>query len=403
MFVVGIVPQTDSFIAALYKEMYANCRFICKMWVSLCLLATISSLYLIPAVDGRNVRVIVRKPIRPAVIVRRPIRPVIVRKPIRPVIVRRPIRPVIVRKPIRPVIVRKPIRPVIIREPSNPVIIREPNNPIIIREPSNPVIIRKPNNPIIIREPTNPVIIREPSNPVIIREPSNTIIIREPSNPVIIRETDTPAQTTIKPTTTKTTTTVKPCDETAKADIMLILDASSSIGSENWNHQTQFAAEITDAFSIGNVRFGMIVFNEKPSLIFDMNTYLDKQSLYDAIINVQYPKGQGTYTSRAFEMIQDDQLFSHSHGGRLDANDVVIIMTDGLSSDREETQRTADSLKADGITVIAVGIGSLADKIELEGMATDPKKHVFRIDSFDMLHVLKAELVKSACDEVSVG
>ncbi|KAH9500955.1 Collagen alpha-5(VI) chain [Bulinus truncatus] len=109
--------------------------------------------------------------------------------------------------------------------------------------------------------------------------------------------------------------------------------------------------------------------------------------------------GQGTYTSRAFEMIQDDQFFSPSHGGRLDANDVVIIMTDGLSSDREETQRTADLLKADGITVIAVGIGSLADKIELEGMATDPKKHVFRIDSFDMLHVLKAELVKSACDD----
>ncbi|KAH9500957.1 28S ribosomal protein S2, mitochondrial [Bulinus truncatus] len=112
------------------------CRFICKMWVSLCLLATISSLYLIPAVDGRNVRVINRRPIRPAVIVRKPIRPVIVRRPIRPVIVRKPIRPVIVRKPIRPVIIREPVRPIIIGEPNYT---KEPNTPVTINDQDNPV------------------------------------------------------------------------------------------------------------------------------------------------------------------------------------------------------------------------------------------------------------------------
>ncbi|KAK6970941.1 collagen alpha-5(VI) chain [Biomphalaria glabrata] len=216
----------------------------------------------------------------------------------------------------------------------------------------------------------------------------------------------TTTKTTPKPTTTNppapTTTTVKPCEKTAKSDIMVVLDASNSIGETNWGHQTKFAADITQAFKIGpnDIQFGCLIFNNETTKIFDLKTYSDKTSLYNKIRSIVYPTNQGTFTYRALRKIREEGLFSPFYGGRPGASKIVIVMTDGKSSDRAKTISEAELLKKSGVTIIAVGIGSAVDTTELEAIATDPNK-VFSAENFTLLDVIKKELVNFTCEQTS--
>ncbi|CAL1530154.1 unnamed protein product, partial [Lymnaea stagnalis] len=69
-------------------------------------------------------------------------------------------------------------------------------------------------------------------------------------------------------------------------------------GKRNWQVQTNFTADITDAFTLGEdgTKFAAIIFNSAPNKLFDLNDHLDSQSLRQAI-NIPYPTGSGTYTN----------------------------------------------------------------------------------------------------------
>ena len=53
------------------------------------------------------------------------------------------------------------------------------------------------------------------------------------------------------------------------------------------------------------------------------------------------------------------ELFSPEHGAREGVPRVCILLTDGHSTDKEKTLAEAEKAKADGITIIGVGIGQV--------------------------------------------
>ncbi|KAH9505503.1 Collagen alpha-5(VI) chain [Bulinus truncatus] len=212
-----------------------------------------------------------------------------------------------------------------------------------------------------------------------------------------------PTTTTAKPTTAlpaTTTTTQKPCIKKSRADIIFVLDASSSIKKENWIYQTKFAAEVTQAFAIGpdDVQFGTEIFNSDVTKIHDLNTYSDKKALYNTIYNIPYPISTGTYTYRAFRKIREDGLFTAKYGGR-NIRRIVIVMTDGESSDRVKTTEEAALLKKDGVIILTVGIGSAINMVELRDMASDPEKNVFVAGSYELLNLIKNSLLTITCEK----
>ncbi|KAH9505510.1 Collagen alpha-5(VI) chain [Bulinus truncatus] len=212
-----------------------------------------------------------------------------------------------------------------------------------------------------------------------------------------------PTTTTAKPTTAlpaTTTTTQKPCIKKSRADIIFVLDASSSIKKENWIYQTKFAAEVTQAFAIGpdDVQFSTLIFNSDVTKIHDLNTYSDKKALYNTIYNIPYPISTGTYTYRAFRKIREDGLFTAKYGGR-NIRRIVIVMTDGESSDRVKTTDEAALLKKDGVIILTVGIGSAINMVELRDMASDPEKNVFVAGSYELLNVIKNSLLTITCEK----
>jgi len=74
---------------------------------------------------------------------------------------------------------------------------------------------------------------------------------------------------------------------------------------------------------------------------------------------------------------------------------ILFVITDGASNNRQQTINSAQSLHARGITVFAVGIGG-AKRDELEGIASD-KSYVYDVTDFSRLAQIQQTFNKKAC------
>ncbi len=74
---------------------------------------------------------------------------------------------------------------------------------------------------------------------------------------------------------------------------MFILDASGSIGRSNFNSVRNFVSRYVDGVDIGpdDTQVGVIRFSSSAQLLFDLDTYKDRNSLQWAIRSILYTTG----------------------------------------------------------------------------------------------------------------
>ncbi|KAH9505732.1 hypothetical protein Btru_055646 [Bulinus truncatus] len=185
---------------------------------------------------------------------------------------------------------------------------------------------------------------------------------------------------------------VIPCTNYTKADIVLLIDASTSIGPVNWQKQVKFASEIVHGFTVGpkDVLFGCVIFNRAPTKIFDLNTHTDQTTLSQSLLEIRYPNISGTNTHLGLSHIRTGNLFDAAAGGRDDARNLVIVMTDAASE--------AVLLKGSGVDMLSVGIGAI-NIDELIAMASD-LEYVFRAQSYALLDYIERDLVNTTCESI---
>ncbi|KAH9505733.1 hypothetical protein Btru_055647 [Bulinus truncatus] len=190
-----------------------------------------------------------------------------------------------------------------------------------------------------------------------------------------------------------------PCTNYTKADIVLLIDASTSIGPVNWQKQVKFASEIVHGFTVGpkDVLFGCVIFNRAPTKIFDLNTHTDPTTLSQSLLEIRYPNISGTNTHLGLSHIRTNNLFDVAAGGRDDARNLVIVMTDGLSNHPNQTASEAVLLKGSGVDMLSVGIGAVINIDELIVMASD-LEYVLRSQSYALLDYIKRDLVTTTCE-----
>ncbi|XP_046571856.1 collagen alpha-4(VI) chain-like [Haliotis rubra] len=206
----------------------------------------------------------------------------------------------------------------------------------------------------------------------------------------------------VQSTTIPATTKPRPCPVSEKADVIFLLDSSSSEGSSNFQKELDFVAQFVNDFDIGpdHMQFGAIRFSSDASIVFDLNAHTTKSSLQQAIASISY-NGGNTYTDKALALARSSG-FTSAHGARLGANRYVIVITDGESLLRTQTLSEATKLKNDGITVISIGVGSSVRQSELDGIATD-KTHVFTVKDFTVLQTIHKEVQKKTCTDAGLS
>ncbi|XP_015995740.2 collagen alpha-4(VI) chain isoform X4 [Rousettus aegyptiacus] len=190
------------------------------------------------------------------------------------------------------------------------------------------------------------------------------------------------------------------CREAVLADIVFLVDSSTSIGPQNFQKVKNFLHSVVLGLDISSdqVRVGLAQYNDNIYPAFQLNQYPLKSVVLEHIQNLPYRTG-GTNTGNALEFIRTNYL-TEAAGSR--AKDrvpqIVILVTDGESND--EVQEAADRLKEDGVVVYVVGV-NVQDVQELQKIASEPfEKFLFNTENFNILQDVSGGILQTLCSAV---
>lgn len=131
----------------------------------------------------------------------------------------------------------------------------------------------------------------------------------------------------------------------------------------------QFLVKSIAGFSVGpnSIQIGLVTFSPARTH-FNLDTFSSSSAVENAINNVPYYRG-ATLTYAALSDIGNS--FNTSAGDRLNAQDLLVVITDGKSGDTFLTVVEANKLKRRHVKIMAKGIGSNVNRNELIGIASD--------------------------------
>uniref|UniRef100_A0A4W5QH24 Collagen, type XII, alpha 1b n=1 Tax=Hucho hucho TaxID=62062 RepID=A0A4W5QH24_9TELE len=197
----------------------------------------------------------------------------------------------------------------------------------------------------------------------------------------------------------KTTLSDAPeCKSQAKADIILLVDGSWSIGRLNFKTIRAFIARIVGVFDISpeRVMIGMVQYSGDPKTEWHLNAHPTRDGLLKAVADLPY-KGGNTMTGMALNYILQNN-FKPNVGLRKDSRKIGVLITDGKSQD--EIITNSQVLRDENIELYAIGVKN-ADENELRSIASDPDEiHMYNVNDFSFLLDIVDELTINLCNSV---
>ena len=177
-------------------------------------------------------------------------------------------------------------------------------------------------------------------------------------------------------------------------DLAFVIDASGSIeasGRGNFKRCLNFVKRLVASFKISPryARVGAVVYSSKARRMFGFKRYFKKRELMKAIDRIPYLR-RGTRTGYALWYAQR-YLF---RGQRRSCKRVLIVMTDGRSSDRVRSR--AKALHRSGINTFAIGIGKNYNMRQLIQIASSNRNvYVARFRNLpNIVRVIKSKACK---------
>ncbi|XP_044062813.1 collagen alpha-6(VI) chain-like isoform X2 [Siniperca chuatsi] len=188
------------------------------------------------------------------------------------------------------------------------------------------------------------------------------------------------------------------CKKTEQADIIFLVDGSTSITQSKFRSMQKFMKSVVNQTTVGTdlTRFGVILYSTEPKSIFTLKKYDSRQEVINAISALKSPYGD-TYTGKALKYSLE--FFNNEHGGRaaLQVPQILMVITDGDATDRNNLVVPSKALAEKGISVFSIGVEG-ANKTQLEIMAGHDTSKVFYVDSFDALETLYKNISHVLCN-----
>lgn len=161
-------------------------------------------------------------------------------------------------------------------------------------------------------------------------------------------------------------------------DLGFVIDGSMAVGGEvNFKQLLNFVWNVIQSFIIGptKTRVGIVLSALESFVIFNFHTYYEKPNILQALNTIQYPgtDGPGTYIGRGLHVAKK---FLFYQSGRENVPRALIVLAGGLSLDDVITPSI--ELRAMGVDIYTVGVGSKYSKLQLHAMASFPhSEHIF--------------------------
>lgn len=184
----------------------------------------------------------------------------------------------------------------------------------------------------------------------------------------------------------------------ARADVAFLLDSSGSVGRENFNKLLTFTTRIIDELNIdrNGTSVAMVTYNTVARVWFHLHEFKRKDELINTIMGIRYHYGD-TNTAQGLWLLRDS-VFKLPQGDRQEAQNIAILLTDGVSNVRDwMTLTEAHAAKDANIHILAVGIG-LHDTQEIRAVASHPADvNMMLVDDFDALDGIVDPIVAAIC------
>ncbi|WKX98425.1 hypothetical protein Q1695_013817 [Nippostrongylus brasiliensis] len=184
------------------------------------------------------------------------------------------------------------------------------------------------------------------------------------------REPVTTNETTEQMTTSASTVEVQPPPDTvfmprgvcpipndptdrSRSDVLFLLDSSNSFNEQKFMHAIQLILDTVAHFkNIGpnGTQVSLVQYNSEPYLEFSLRKHNCKQWLIEDIADTDYMQG-GSMLGKALEKVSKF-AFTKNRGDRPDAENVLVILTDGRSDDR--IQEPVEIAKKNNLTVLVI-------------------------------------------------
>lgn len=187
------------------------------------------------------------------------------------------------------------------------------------------------------------------------------------------------------------------CNETAQADIVLLVDSSGSIGDSDFEEVRNFLHAFVDGFNLrpNKVKMGLAQFSDRPYQEFLLGEYLDKRDLHQKLNSLIYRRG-GTNTGQALTFIREN-YFSLA---RKNVPGVAIVITDGDSND--DVEEPSQKLRNLGVFIFVIRVGT-GNMEKLRAISNIPhEEFLFSIGSYQELEGLKESLHNKVCFTVTL-
>uniref|UniRef100_A0A8C7Z5B3 VWFA domain-containing protein n=1 Tax=Oryzias sinensis TaxID=183150 RepID=A0A8C7Z5B3_9TELE len=164
------------------------------------------------------------------------------------------------------------------------------------------------------------------------------------------------------------------------ADVVLLVDGSYSIGLQNFAKVREFLEVLVKSFDIGpdKIQISLVQYSRDPHTEFYLNTHHDINAVVKAVRNFPY-RGGSTNTGKAMTYVRE-KIFVPTRGARQNVPRVMVLITDGKSSDSFRVAAT--KLRNIDVEIFAVGVKD-AVRSELEAIANEPADtHVYEVEDF---------------------
>ncbi|KAL9951364.1 hypothetical protein ACROYT_G044016 [Oculina patagonica] len=187
-----------------------------------------------------------------------------------------------------------------------------------------------------------------------------------------------------------------------KIDLAIILDASASIGEDNFNLAKNFAKTLSRRFTTSskNVRVAFVAYSQHINVLSRFSDDQDKGKLENIISNAFY-EASSSGTGKTMEAV-NFEVFSAKSGSRIGRPGVkkaTVVVTDGYSGlGTEFVKMQADRMKTRGIEMFAIGITKRMNEEELTALSSKPvKSHLFRLTDLKAVKGIVDHIVKEVC------
>lgn len=185
-----------------------------------------------------------------------------------------------------------------------------------------------------------------------------------------------------------------------KTDVLFLLDSSNSFNELKFMHAIQLILDTVAEFrNVGpnGTQVSLVQYNSEPYLEFSLRKHNCKQWLTEDIADTDYMQG-GSMLGKAVEKVSRF-AFTKNRGDRPDAENVLVILTDGRSDDR--IQEPVEIAKKNNLTVLVIATLEANPKYLMELAGSMDNVFQLHVDLKNSLPHRLAQRINSVATEQS--